>query len=112
MANICLLFLLFCVDGVELECVLFWFLNHWLGVVRNLPKAQVSVEQSLELVQKTECLFLLDNSVATDFHFVGLKVGLLQIPVREKHPRGTARVHLSSQPETEANKEQGRTLIL
>lgn len=48
------------------------------GQKKKFPKAQVSVEQSLELTKRTQCLFLFDYSVATD-HCFGLKVSSPQI---------------------------------
>lgn len=79
-------------------------------VVRN-KISQVSMEQNLELVKRTECLFLFDYSVATDFHCFGLKISSPQISM-ERNILGAQPGWLYLPSQTEANREQGRALIL
>lgn len=56
------------------------------GQKKKIPKDQVSVEQSLELVKRTECLFLFDYSVATDVHCFGIKVSSPQMSMERNIP--------------------------
>lgn len=54
----------FCRVGRAWVCSILVSESLFKGGKKFLPKAQVSVEQSLKLVKRTECLSLLDVSVA------------------------------------------------